>query len=195
MIELANIKATNTVGQLRGLINTMQNEIMADQPFIGTPVNPSINYYRASTDGNPATLVATNTASTVTNGLTMLCFPENNGVFVAGVWGSLAATAYPADASGQTGTTFNYAVVDIPAVKLATRETSVSTFVTCEHLGLPSISTVDAPLKGVVTKPVMGNISFVTFDYNGASNSGVVLPYIEQGDNVCNVIFPYSPIN
>lgn len=194
MIELANIKATNTVGQLRGLINTMQNEIMSDQPFIGTPVNPSINYYKASIDGNPATLVATNTASTVTNGLTMLCFPENNGVFVASVWGSLAATAYPAYASGHTGETFNYAVVDIPAVKLATRETSVSTFVTCEHLGLPSISAVDAPLKGVVTKPVMGNISFVTFDYNGANNSGMVLPYIEQGDNVCNVIFPYTPI-
>lgn len=195
MIELANIKATNTVRQLRGLINTMQNKIMSDQPFIGTPVNPSINYYKASTDGNPATLVATNTASTVTNGLTMLCFPENNGVFVAGVWGSLAATAYPAHAPGQTGRIFNYAVVDIPAVKLATRETSVSTFVTCEHLGLPSISAVDATLKGVVTKPVMGNISFVMFDYNGASNSGAVLPYIEQGDNVCNVILPYAPVN
>lgn len=30
MIELANIKATDTVGQLRGQINAMQNEIMAD---------------------------------------------------------------------------------------------------------------------------------------------------------------------
>lgn len=195
MIELANIKATNTVGQLRGLINTMQNEIMSDQPFIGAPVNPSINYYSASTDGNPATLVATNTASTVTNGLTMLCFPENNGVFVAGVWGSLATTASPAYASGQTGKIFNYAVVDIPAVKLATRETSVSTFVTCEHLGLPSISAVDAALKGVVTKPVMSNISFITFNYNSASNNRMILPLIEQGDNVCNVIFSYAPIN
>lgn len=35
MIELTNIKTTDTFGQLRGQINTMQNEIMADQMVVG----------------------------------------------------------------------------------------------------------------------------------------------------------------
>lgn len=195
MIELTNIKATEPMRQLRKQINAMQNEIMADQPFIGTPVNPSVSYYKASTDGNPATLVSTNAASTVTNGLAMLCLPEGNGTFVAAVWGNLAVTAYPTAAPGQTGEVFDYAVVDVPAVKLATRETSVSTFVTCEHLGLPSTSAVDAPLKGVIAKPVTSNFSFVMFDYNGKSHPGLIASYIEQGDDVCNIIFPYMPIN
>ena len=40
MIKLTNIKPTDTIKQLRGQINTMQNEIMADQPFVGALVNP-----------------------------------------------------------------------------------------------------------------------------------------------------------
>lgn len=39
MIELTNIKATDTVGQLRRQINSMQNEIMRNQPMIGTGLN------------------------------------------------------------------------------------------------------------------------------------------------------------
>lgn len=50
MIELTNIKTTDTFGQLRGQINTMQNEIMADQPFVGKVVNPSVNVYDRNND-------------------------------------------------------------------------------------------------------------------------------------------------
>lgn len=42
MIELTNIQATDTVGQLRGQINTMQNDIMYGQPMIGVCLNPSV---------------------------------------------------------------------------------------------------------------------------------------------------------
>lgn len=198
MIDITPLKVTDTLGVTRGNVNAAYDEIMAHQPFIGTPVNPSINYYRKGSTGtveHDATLVATNTASTVTNGLLLLCFPENNGVFVAGVWGSLATTAAPQTVGGASESNIDFAVVDIPAVKLATQEASLSTFVTCGHLGLPSTNALETVLPGVVSQPVMDNFSFLTFSYNGVSARGAIIPYIEQGNNVCNIIFQYNPIN
>lgn len=180
MIELANIKTTDTVKQLRGQINAMQNEIMADQPFVGTLVNPSINYYMI--DSGNATLTGTNTASTVKSYLTALCFPESNGVFVAGVWGMIQATAEPQF----VGTNHDYSqvVIDVPAIKLATLDTSLSTFVSCEHLGLPNVGAI----PGLTTEPVQPNITDILFAK--ANNSlDRVFPSIEQGNGTCNIIF------
>lgn len=180
MIELTNIKPTDRIKQLRGQINTMQNEIMADQPFVGSLVNPSINYY--SYDGDAATLVATNTAITVESRLTALCFPESNGVFVAGVWGNIKAMAEP----NYVGSDRDYMIVSIsvPAIKLATMSTNISTFVSCNHLGLLE----DYPIPGFTTKPLQDNITDIMFVKSNNSQT-MVTPYIEQGGNTCNIIF------
>lgn len=126
MIELANIKATDTVRQLRGLINTMQNEIMSDQPFIGRAFNATANIYKG------VTLIDTITADDMNalNYIYALCFPENNGVFVSKVWGlvNLPIT--------NTGHKYDGITIDIPTIKLATRDSTIGTFVPPEHLNL-----------------------------------------------------------
>lgn len=180
MIELTNIKTTDTVRQLRGQINAMQNEIMADQPFIGTLVNPSINYY--TVDSGNATLIATNTASTVKSYLSALCFPESNGVFVAGVWGLIEITAEPQYVG--TDRSYNFVVIDVPAIKLATLDTILSTFVSCEHLGLPSVRSI----QGLTTEPVQANIADILF-IKSNNHMNQVCPSIEQGNGICNIIF------
>lgn len=183
MIELTNIKPTDRIKQLRGQINTMQNEIMADQPFVGALVNPSINYY--SFDGDNYTLVATNTAIEVQSSLTALCFPESNGVFVAGVWGMIKVAAEP----HYVGSDRDYLLVaiSVPAIKLATMTDNISTFVSCEHLGLPGVDQI----PGFTTKPVQANIADIAFVKVDNSTTQVT-PYIEQGDNTCNIIFSRS---
>lgn len=124
MIELTNIKTTDTVRQLRGQINTMQNEIMADQPFVGYVMNPSIGFFAGNT------LVNSITASgLVGQRLLALCFPESNGVFVASLFGGIRLV-YKADFS------FNRIVIDIPGIKLATRDAVIGTFVSPNHLGM-----------------------------------------------------------
>lgn len=180
MIEITNIKSTDTIKQLRSQINAMQNGIMADQPFVGKLVNPSINYYMLN--GDNATLIGTNTASTVKSYLTALCFPESNGVFVAGVWGMIQATAEPQFVG--TDHEYHHVVIDVPAIKLATLDTSLSTFVSCEHLGLPNVGAI----PGLTTKPVQANIADILFVQ--ANNSvDKVFPSIEQGNGTCNIIF------
>lgn len=198
MIELTNFKATDTVGQLRRQINTMQNEIMADQPFIGAPVNPSINYYKQ--EEIKASLVATSTASTVKHNLMALCFPENNGVFVAAVWGNVYLTSAPQYVV--PGTQFDTVIIDIPAIKLTTRDTSISTFVSCEHLGLKNLIAQDIPataeilaLQNIAKKPVTNNPAYIEFNYNADENRSLTFPFIEQGDNTCNLIFSFKLIN
>lgn len=180
MIELTQVKNTDKLGQLQGILNTAFREITTDQPFVGALVNPSINYY--TVEGDNATLIGTNTASTVKSYLTALCFPESNGVFVAGVWGNIQTTAEPQYVGTETG--WSHAVIDVPAIKLATLDTSLSTFVSCEHLGLPSVGAIPS----LTTKPVQANITdilFITAD-NTVINAD---PAIEQGDGTCNIIF------
>lgn len=183
MIELTNIKTTDTVKQLRGQINAMQNEIMANQPFVGALVNPSIKYY--SYDGNNYKLVATNTAIEVESSLTALCFPEVNGVFVAGVWGMIKTNAEP----HYVGSDRNYMLVaiNVPAIKLATMTDNISTFVSCNHLGLPNAGQI----PGFTTKPMQANITDIMF-FKPNNSSSQVTPSIEQGDNICNIIFSSS---
>lgn len=183
MIELTNIKSTDKFKLLRGQINEMQNEIMANQPFVGALVNPSINYY--SFYGDNYTLVATNTAIEVESSLTALCFPESNGVFVAGVWGMIKVTAEP----HYVGSDRDYMLVSIsvPAIKLATMTDNISTFVPCDHLGLPSVGQI----PGFTTKPMQANIADIMFAKSNNSISQVT-PSIEQGENTCNIIFSNS---
>ena len=124
MIKLTNIKTTDRVKQLRGQINTMQNEIMADQPFVGYVMNPSIEFF------NGVSLVSSVTSSALaTQRLLALCFPESNGVFVASLFGGIRFQ-YTADFS------FDSVVIDIPGIKLATRDAVIGTFVSPKHLGL-----------------------------------------------------------
>lgn len=180
MIELTQVKSTDKLGQLQGILNTAFSEIQTDQPFVGKLVNPSINYYMIN--GDNATLIGTNTASTVKSYLTALCFPESNGVFVAGVWGMIQATAEPQFVG--TDHTYSQVVIDVPAIKIATLDTSLSTFVSCEHLGLPSVGAI----PGLTTEPVQANIADILFMQ--ANNSlSKVLPSIEQGNGTCNIIF------
>ena len=180
MIELTNIKMTDTLRVLREQINTMQNEIMDDQPFVGTLVNPSINYYML--DSGNATLTGTNTASTVKSYLTALCFPESYGVFVAGVWGVIQITAEPQFVG--TDHDYTHVVIDVPAIKLATLDTSLSTFVSCEHLGLPSVGEI----PGITAEPVQANIANILF-IKANNAASMALPAIEQGNGTCNIIF------
>lgn len=125
MIELTNIKATNTVGQLRGLINTMQNEIMADQPMIGACLNPSVDLY------NRDALVSSVTAQNVTNYLNAVILPEKNGCFVLGFTGCIQFRSLATEAP-----VVDKIVIDIPAIKAANASASYTTFLTPEHLGL-----------------------------------------------------------
>lgn len=192
MIELTNIKTTDQLKQLREQINTMQDEIMAHQPFVGVPVNPSVKYYKASTptvsdSGTTwanATLIATNEASTVESRLVCLCLPSSKGVFIANVWGVVEPTSEPT-MTGST-TSYDFAVVNIPAITMATTNGEIATFVSCDQLGIPTAPTsVTNYLTGVVSKPMM-QLSTVGTDPAGLSLKGI---YLEQGDSTCNLIY------
>lgn len=124
MIELTNIKTTDKFRLLRGQINTMQNEIMADQPFVGYVMNPSIKFFKINT-----LVGSVNASDLATQRLLALCFPDSNGVFVARLFGGFRFV-YTADFS------FDSIVIDIPGIKLATRDAVIGTFVSPMHLGI-----------------------------------------------------------
>lgn len=146
MIELTNIKTTDTVKQLRGQINAMQNEIMADQPFVGLCQNISIKFYDVNT------LVGAVTASSLANEkLYAMCFPENNGVFVAKVWGSIYVEETPSSP-------WNMAIIDIPAVRIPTSDTVVTTFVSPSHFsfnGFDDPNSMSGPLGFAADNPTV----------------------------------------
>lgn len=132
MIKLTNIKTTDTIKQLRGQINTMQNEIMDNQPFVGRAFNPSVKVY-SSTE-----VVATIPKEGMQdNYIYALCFPENNGVFVSKVWGTIYL---PSIDKGNKH--YGTVEIEIPAIKLPTRNAIISTFVAPEHfdLAVPEVS-------------------------------------------------------
>lgn len=83
MIELTHIMATDTLWQLRGQINRMQNKIMTDQPMIGRCMNIIGGLYSAEN------LVASLPVFKNDSTLFALIFPENNKCFVAGFIGKL----------------------------------------------------------------------------------------------------------
>lgn len=152
MIELTNIKTTDTVKQLRGQINTMQNEIMANQPFVGYAINPSIEFF------NCYSLVGSVTASDIaTQRLLALCFPNSDGVFVASLFGGILFR-YTADFS------FDSVVIHIPGIKLATRDAVIGTFVSPKHLG------ISASNELLIGSALCGNARFTaTFEQDGTN--------------------------
>lgn len=137
MIELTNIKATDTVGQLRGQINRMQNDIMTYQPMIGHCVNLIGNLFSGE---NP---VADLSGSKIKGTLFALIFPENNGCFVADIIGQiiLRGNIIPI-------VQFDKLTIRIPAIKAPDSTTgSITTynsFLSPSHLGItkkPSTTT------------------------------------------------------
>lgn len=130
MIKLTNITVTDTVGQLRGQINTMQNEIMADQPMIGRCLNPTVNLYM-----NEQLAGAITASDMQACWLSALIFPENNECFVAGIighckWLGEGTNVIPPDVM------FNKLVIDIPTIQ-APNGTNYTSFLPPSHLSLP----------------------------------------------------------
>lgn len=136
MIELTQVKNTDKLGTLQDILNTAFSGINTDQPFIGKVVNPSINMYTYNRDTGAFVLDQAITASAITGNLYAVCFPESNGVFVAKVFGHLSFDF--------ESLMLARLVVDVPSVKLATRDANVGTFVSPSHLGLSDNTTHDA---------------------------------------------------
>lgn len=127
MIDLTNIKATDTVGQLRGQINTMQNEIMADQPTIGACSRPSVDLY------NGATLVSSIPAPNIANYLNAVILPsrKNNGCFVLGFTGAIQFRS-PTNVAA----TVDKIAIHITKIKAANARDSYTIFLTPDYLEL-----------------------------------------------------------
>lgn len=182
MIELTNIKATDTVGELRKQINTMQNEIMADQPMIGVAVNPSINFF------NNGKLVSAITASKIANErIYALCFPESNGIFVAKFYGTIK---FVPDEDAQA----NAFTIDVPSIKIPTRDSTISTFVPPAHFGFLHDDKAPMPVNvSVLNFALMFDTQIVqhgtTCNINGYSNRGAVAaPSVALTDSVINYL-------
>lgn len=168
MIELTNIAVTDTVGQLRRQINTAQNEIMADQPFIGVAVNPSIKFF------NNDALVSAITASKIANErIYALCFPESNGIFVAKFYGTIK---FIPDEDATT----NRFTINVPSIKIPTRDSTIGTYVSPAHFKF--LESDQAPMSvnvSVFNFALMFNTQIVqhgtTCDINGYSDRGALV--------------------
>lgn len=124
MIELSQIPVSSKLKDLRGQINTMVNEINTDQMVIGQVLKPSAVVYGAGSTSLDTVI----DSQWLKNQLFAVCMPESNGVYVAQLFGTLLAYT----AANETITRVS---INIPAVKLPSREAEVGTFVTPEHLG------------------------------------------------------------
>lgn len=176
MIELEQIKTTDTIGQLRGQLNTAFNEIQSDQPFIGRVVTPSIELY------NDGTLTKAITASELTTQpITALGFLESNGCFVWGVHGVIGLMGVRAK--------FNKIVIYAPMVKFATRTSGIATFVSPNHLGLSSEQD-EWGLTGINTIAA-GPATVRYTKTNGSAENVAAICLIEQYDAICNIIIKF----
>lgn len=124
MIELTQVKNTDKLGQLQGILNTAFREIQTDQPFVGLCQDIAIKAY----NGN--SIASTIPASSLESAkLYALCLPKSEAVFVAKVFGRIQFK-FPAT------TTFTRIQIDIPSVKLPTRATKISNFIAPGDIGL-----------------------------------------------------------
>lgn len=158
MIELEQIKTTEKLGNIRPLINTALGEIQQDQPFVGMAVNPSINFF-----DNGALICAITASALSTQRLYALCFPESNGIFVAKFYGTIMFVP-PANARATSFT------IDIPSIKIPTRDSTISTFVSPKHLGL----------LGSEQEPMRTGVS--VFNFSLMFDAEIV-----QHDTTCNI--------
>lgn len=155
MIELTQVKSTDKLGQLQGILNTAFTEIQTDQMVVGKAMGVSVNLYA---DFDNSTLVGAITASNVRGDLWLLCLPESNGVYVAGAFGTL----YNAEPVTTTDVVTSIEI-DVASVKLPNRAAVVSTFVTPEHMGFTQ-STANTMFLGTGV-----NYEFYTV-LNGSNN-------------------------
>lgn len=182
MIKLTNIKTTDKIKQLRGQINTMQNEIMADQPFVGKAVNPSITFHK-----NDGTQTGSLTDSDIVGKLLLLCLPESNGVFIAQAFGFIHSNKV-LTITDEDNTA--WAAVNIPAVSILTRDTNISAFVTPQKL------LIDGSAYGTKFPPetypgdLIYSVGFPPVNIHG----GMVEPqyYIEEHGTTCKLWVPFK---
>ena len=143
MIKLNNIKSTDTLGQLRGQINTMVDEIntmvdkintMADeinsnQMVVGQVLNPRviISYYHGDNLEVDASLEV--------NQLFALCMLKSNSVYIAQVFGTILGNV----TTDNNSTDFAAVAIVIPSVKLPNRTAEVSSFLTPSSLGFTEV--------------------------------------------------------
>lgn len=189
MIKLTNIKPTDTIKQLRGQINAMQNEIMADQPFVGKAVNPTITFHK-----NDGTQTGSLKDSDIVGTLLLLCLPESNGVlpesngvFIAQAFGFIHGNKTPT-LTDENNTA--WAAVNIPAVTLRTRDANISNFVSPQYLYLTG-SALDSqcPPAGYPGDLIYA-VGFPPVKING----GNVEPryYIEEHGTTCKLWVPFT---
>lgn len=132
MIELTQVKNTDKLGQLQGILNTAFSEITADQMIVGKAMGVSVNLY---SNYDNSTLVGAITASNVRGDLWLLCLPESNGVYVAGAFGTLYNDT-PVTVTDEATSL----EIDVASIKLPNRDAVVSTFVTPEHMGFTQVT-------------------------------------------------------
>lgn len=165
MIELTRVKSTDKLGQLQGILNTAFSEIQTDQPFVGVCQNISMNIY------SDTTLVGSvMPAAMADQRLYAICLPDSNGVFIVKVFGFLTFTFV-----GTESAAYNKIVIYVPAVKLATRDAVMTTFVSPSHLGLSAENNHVMPIGN-------GTIHEV-----GATPTNTMYAKLLQHDNVCDV--------
>lgn len=187
MIELEQIKKTDPIKSLRGQLNTAFNEIVTDQPFVGQVINPSIDLFAVDSLGKPTQVGAIRAGTLSKYPLYALCFPESNGVYIATLYGCFNGMAISVETTSEP----HMAVIDIPTIKLPTREGNISTFVPASHFGFTQYAPV---INGTRIEAFAGTPT--DFNFSLISSSGD--PYIVSvgsasiviDDNSCNVCVP-----
>lgn len=127
MIELDLIKTSDKASSLRGQLNTAFSEIMTNQAMIGTPVGATVKAYLGSV------LVTTINMDNLHEKIYFDCLPEPNGVFVSAVHGGIYFSSLSSAVSNIE--------ITVPAIKLPSRDTTISTFVKPEDLDITEGST------------------------------------------------------
>lgn len=136
MIELTHITATDTMGQLRGQINRMQNEIMTDQPMIGACINPSIYLYHMDTLEYSFKPDYGTNYKNVTNYLNAVILPNTKGneCFVVGFTGVIQFLV-PANEAAKVNK-IKIRIPSISGITAANTSYSYRKFITPDRLGL-----------------------------------------------------------
>lgn len=180
MIELEQIKQTDPIKSLRGQLNTAFGEIVADQCLVAKCANISAELKFGST------LKASVTASKVTNTVNALVFPENNGVYIARLFGRCLLNVSGLDVSGID---INNITIDIPAIQIARPNAdnmaTINTFVPPSHLGL------NYAING--TELHTHQIALITHGSNAAPifTSGVMKTYSDNA-NALDFYMPFA---
>lgn len=189
MIELSQIPSSSKLKELRGQINTMANEINADQMIIGQVLNPRAVIY------SNGSIVGSVTDFWVINQLFAVCMPTSNGVYVAQMFGCLLTYGVSV-----TNNSVDAVTIGIPAVKLPNRTAEVSSFVKPSSLGfsaanLQTISNTGLQFGAAVTGP-SGSTAVVTDTSLSSSKTSILLnqQHLTYGNTGTNLRLELSRI-